>query len=393
MSRPSLLRDISLLASVWLIFVGVARCGELTPEQRAFILGNPKSVVVEKPASMIRMEGADYRGYYKCPYLHVYINGKGPFTVLFDTGAAYNILSSKVIKEAGVAVYLDRGGHRDLMRVQDMKIGDVEITDLPAVRDDDFGVDAVVGFRTFGDMNILFKLAKRQLLVSAEPIPLEGSFEVPYKLTSNLPTIPLMVGDAAIPTLIDTGDDAYPWEARTEDLRGARFAHPPAAAGSVLNGANVQQTLVSTLADDSTVRFGPVSIRNAAVGINDSLPVPDFGVDYLQEFNFEFIPKRMVVLFQPLTAGSGTKLMGRPSVGFTPEFAGKDTVHSVVPHSAAEQAGMRPGNRIVSIGGLRANTYDPRTWDALLSSGKPITVTWFHDKKRRTDRFAVTLMQ
>ena len=116
-----------------------------------------------------------------------------------------------------------------------------------------------------------------QLLVSPEPIPLPGGFEVPYELSHKVPTIPVMVGTAQVATLIDTGDDAYAWEVRSEDLKGAVLAYPPSPADAVLNGARSSQTYVSTLG--STVRPGPLAIEQVVVGINDALPVPDFGVD------------------------------------------------------------------------------------------------------------------
>ena len=60
-----------------------------------------------------------------------------------------------------------------------------------AVRDDDFGVDGVFGFKSFGDMNVLFDL--------------------PFDLSTNLPAVPMVVGSATVATLIDTGDDAFAW--------------------------------------------------------------------------------------------------------------------------------------------------------------------------------------
>ena len=95
-----------------------------------------------------------------------------------------------------------------------MKISDVDITYLFAVRDDDFGVDGVLGFKAFGDMNVVFKLQKRLVLISPEPVPLPGSFELRFDLVHNIPTVPLEVGTAKVATLLDTGDDAYEWEVR-----------------------------------------------------------------------------------------------------------------------------------------------------------------------------------
>jgi len=382
-----------LLSTSVLLTVLIALCGagpsrELTPEQRALIHGKPRSVSARKGVARIPLEGTDHRGFYRCPYLRLYINGHGPYTFLFDTGASYTGVSSKVVESAHIPVTLDRGGYHDLLRLEKIKIGDLEIKDLIAVRDDDFGVDGVFGFRAFGDMSVIFELQGRRLVVSREPIALPGGFEVPFELALNIPTIPVTVGTAQVATLIDTGDDAYAWEVRSEDLKGAILAHPPSPADVVLNGARSSQTSVSTLA--STVRLGPLAIEHAVVGINDALLVPDFGVDFLKDFNIEFDPKRMVVVFQPLASASGTKIRGNLSAGFTLRFDDQGTVSNVVPGSAAEQRGMHPGDRILSIDGRPIRTYDPRAWDQALSTGKPLAVRWLRGTDERADEFEVT---
>ena len=313
---------------------------ELTPEQRARVFGPPATVTTKARVARVRLQGTDRRGFYKCSYLRVSINGHGPFTFLFDTGASFTAISREVIRAARLPLELDRGGYHDLLRIASLRIGEVEIKDLTAVRDDDFGVDGVLGIRAFGDMNLTFDLRERALTVSPQPVPLPGGFEVPYELDP-LPVVPVMIDTTRVGVLIDTGDDAYAFELRSEDLKGAAFVHDPIPAESVLNGARKQQTKISTLA--SGARLGPIAIEHAVIGINDDLPVADFGVDFLRDFRFEFEPKRMVVTFQPLFSGRVTTTHGPLSPGFTIRFDGLGTVANVVPGSAPERSGMRPG--------------------------------------------------
>ncbi len=377
-----------------LFLSGFLTCGaagatpELTPAQRALIFGEPAAVVTSEKIVRIPLEGTDHQGYYKCPYVQVLINGQGPFTFLFDTGSSYTSISSKVIEAAHIQVTADRGGYHDVLRVRKMRLGGLDISDLTAVRDDDFGVDGVFGFRAFGDMHLVFELAARQLLVSPDPVLPAGGFELPFTLDHNVPIIPVSVGTAQVGTLLDTGDDAYSWEVRSGDLQGTKLAHPPRPADSVLNGARSSSTYVSTL--DGSVRLGPLTIEQAAVGINDALPVPDLGVDYLKDFNIEFDPKRMVITFQPVTAGSGTHLHGNLTPGFRLKYDDKGTVSTVMPGLAADQRGMRTGDRVLSIDGKPVTGLGPRSWDALLAPAKPLTVRWVQaDGKEHTDSFEV----
>jgi len=51
---------------------------------------------------------------------------------------------------------------------------------------------------------------------------------------------------------------------------------------------------------------------------------------------------------------------------------------------------MHSGDRILSIGERPIGSYDPRTWDQALSTGKPLAVHWLQGSKARTDEFQVT---
>ena len=67
-----------------------------------------------------------------------------------------------------------------------------------------------------------------------------------------------------------------------------------------------------------------------------------------------------------------------------------EPVAEVVPGSAADQSGMRSGDKILSVGGRSIHTYQPRNWDETLSAGKPLAVRWLQGTKERLDNFAVT---
>jgi len=377
----------SLCVVVFMSLTSVAQSPDLSPQQHDLLFGKPESVQLKKHVGRIALKGTDHRGFYKCPYMRVYINGSGPFTFLFDTGSGYTLISSNVIKAARISVVLNRGGYHDLLHVENLKVGDLEIKGLTAVRDDDFGADGVLGFKSFGDTNLVFKLQRHEALVSKAPVALPGSFTLPYQLFHNVPTVLVTVGTAEVATLIDTGDDAYGWEVRSEDLKGATLQHTPRPSESVLNGAKSSQTYVATL--ENPLQLGPLSIAHAVVGINDALPVPDFGVDFLTQFNIEFDPNRMTVTFQPLS-GRAVKIIGSLSPGFTLKFDNEGTVSAVVPGSAAEQLGMVSGDRIVSVNGRAISEYDPRTWDSTIAEGKILAVRWLRGTTERTNQFPVT---
>ncbi|HEX5182765.1 MAG TPA: PDZ domain-containing protein [Allosphingosinicella sp.] len=359
---------------------GGAGVRELTPEVRARLFAPTASVKLAAPAVTLRLDATDSSGHYKCAYLRAYVNGRGPFVFLLDTGASYSVVSSRVVAAARAPVVFDRGGHRDIVRIARMTIGGVTLDDLWAVRtDDNPGVDGLLGFPAFGASDLLFDFNARRLTISTAPIPLTGAFELPYLAPFNVPTVPVAIGGRTIQTLIDTGDDAFGLELRSAELAGATFVHPPIAAGDVLNGETVQSTSLTTLKEP--VVLGPVHADRAVVGINDSLPVGDFGYDMLRQFRFAIDPARGTIRFQPLFSGRRFEIRGDRTPGFGIVLR-TGRVSRVVQGSAAERAGMKAGDRIVAIDGRPLGAFGQKRWDALLGLGRPLSVRWERGSSR-----------
>jgi hypothetical protein len=246
------------------------------------------------------MSGTDHAGNAKCPYFQVYVNGRGPFTFLFDTGAAYTTVSSKVVEAARTPVIVDRK-RRDVVSLDRLQLGTVTLHDVWAIEDDSWGVDGIIGFPTLGNVNFMFDLSKRQLLVSKKRIPMGRSFALPFEAPFNVPTVPVQIGGRTVPILLDTGDDAFGFEVRSSELGYAAVERPPTAGPTVSNGATKQTTRTAVLKDP--VRLGPVEAHHADIAINDDLPVGDFGVDVLKQFRFQIEPGKRQIEFEPLFAG------------------------------------------------------------------------------------------
>ena len=195
----------------------------------------------------------------------------------------------------------------------------------------------------------------------------------------------MQIGTRTAQVLIDTGDDAYGLEMRSEELAGVSFAHPPIAAESVLNGASEQPTRITTLAD--RLKLGPVHADAAVVAINDGLPVGDLGYDVLRQFRFEFEPKRKVVVFQPLFQGDSFLVPASLSPGFVMRFdgSGKGQPRDTRFCGREGRHGRRrrdPGDRRRTAPGPT----NPRSWDARLESRAPLTVRWRTGHTARSER-------
>jgi hypothetical protein len=382
------MKRVFLFILILLGVAPVAEARELTPQVRAMIFSPTNNVRLARNIVTIPLNGTDHSGSYKCPYMQVYVNGRGPFTFLFDTGASYTTVSSRVVEAARTPIMFDREApDRDVVRLSNVRIGGVTLENLWALQDDSFDVDGVFGFQAFGLSNLLFDLAGRELSVSMSPFELPDGFELAYDMPFDVPLIPLQLGDRSVPTLIDTGDDAFGLEMRRDELADARLAHPPIAAGHVLNGANVQSTSITTLTE--RVSLGPVHADSAVVGVNDSLPVGDIGYDVLRQFRVAFDPRRRVVAFQPLFENGRFEIRGGRSPGFGLAFDGTGRITRITSESAADRAGMAAGDAILSVDGQPIGRYDRRSWDTRLESGAPLAVRWTRGGEPREAVFPV----
>jgi predicted aspartyl protease len=380
MSRSRHARALLAIAGLMLAVGAAAR--DLTPEVREHVFRATETVLLQGATVRVPMQGTDRRGYYRCPYFQVFVNGHGPFTFLYDTGSSYTMVSRRVAAAARTPVVFDRAGHRDVVQLAEVRLGAVTLKDIWAIQDDTFDVDGILGFPAFGSMNVQIDLAARRLTLNRDHMTLAGGVELPYAAPQNVPTVPVVIGGRAVQLLIDTGDDAYALELKADELGSAAVEHPPLAAMGVRNGSDIQSTRLTTLVDP--VRLGALHAERAVAVVNDDLPVGDLGYAVLRQFSVLIDPGHKTVTFKPLFAGDRFTVDGPSTPGFEMSFDGSGKVSGVVPESEAAHAGMESGDDLVEVDGHAARSLSPRSWDRLMENKRPLHVRWMHAGKERS---------
>lgn len=380
---------ISLAFTLVLTAGSHALAAEIPENIRQAYLKGAATVALPRDPVTIPLQGTDWYGHYRSPYLHVFINGHGPYTFLFDTGATITLVSSKVARAAAMTIVSRVPGHHTIAKAREVDTNGIRMRDYYVAIADGDDVDGILGFNSFGTTALTFDLKRRRLVVASKAQPLPSAFWLPYTLDHRLPTVVLTIDGRRLPTLIDSGDDAYAWEGTTNDLRGLLYDSVPVESSVVYNGeTGATRTRITSI--DGTLHLGPVHATRPAVAINESLPIPDIGVPLIEQFVVEFDRVHRRVGFEPLFAGREFDVPGELTCGVYISFRKPvRSARDVLPAGAPARAGLRTGDAILRINGHAAAGITYRTWDELLQKRNPITLTWKSGDQIKSATFPV----
>jgi hypothetical protein len=355
---------------------------------REYLMGST-SVHLATDPTQVPLSGTDWFGHYRSPYVQVYVNGHGPFTFLFDSGSNVTTLSSKAAKAARVKIISHVPGHHAIALAREIRVGSIRMDNYYAVIADGDDLDGILGFNSFGKNYLTFDFLTKRLEVGSRPASLPSAFWLPYTLRKHLPMIDLFADGRRLPTLIDTGDDAYAWEATSNDLKGLSFDHAPVSSATVFNGeTGATKTTITSI--DGALQLGPMSSQRPAVAINESLPLPDIGMSVIDQFILEFDRIHRRVGFLPLYSRTEFSVPGEITTGFYISFRQPiRLVRDVLPGLAPARAKMTKGDRILTIDGHDASKVSFESWDRLLRALRPIRIGWQHDRRNVSRTFPV----
>jgi predicted aspartyl protease len=193
-------------------------------------------VVVE--ASEPRFVAPTRRDHIGRIWAPVFINGKGPFRLVLDTGASHSAVIAHVAESLGIpaqaygnVVVLGVTGSVivPLIHVERMEVGDLLInaTALPIVADVFGGAEGVLGREGLPDKRILADFGRDILVISRShgERAMSGFSTVPLTLTRDgLLTADVRVGSIRAKAIIDTGSEQTVGNLA---LRDALMRHPP----------------------------------------------------------------------------------------------------------------------------------------------------------------------
>ncbi|QDQ82494.1 PDZ domain-containing protein [Paraburkholderia megapolitana] len=309
------------------------------------------------------------------PHVDVFINGKGPFSFLFDTGSALT-LSKTTAQAAGLELVGE--GHDTgfagiaittrFARIKDLRLGAAHVRDQYATVFDDAsgGVGAqtagLIGYEVLARFTTTFDFPRRTVTLSLTPdrTVLDDSHALPLMLDHTVPVIAAEIDGVADHLWLDTG-------ANTALVVNRAFmnAHPGAAPKRLydVNGS------LGGVGGSGATRFG--RIPRLSIGSNtfadviamfpgfdrglntDSEFAADMGTPLLKSsvLTFDYASHRIWLTSQDAPVGPEIPVYNR--AGFGIEYAQGDvaTVSYVREGSPAAEVGLQQGDRVIEIDG------------------------------------------
>jgi len=307
----------------------------------------------------------------------VSIDGRGPFPLIFDTGAENavtpEIAAALGLKTEGTGTVRDSGGGSlsiAFTRVAEVRIGDAEMTDqrfavlpLPRHVTDRGNRPAIAGFIGY---ELLTRFAVRldygHSILTLRPgrdFRYEGKgVRVPFTLAGNTAVVPGAADGIEGRFVVDTGSTgALTLRRAFVEDHGLDAHHPSALRIKSIGAAGPFETILMRLDrfDIAGSRIDRPATRYASIG-QQGLPFTDIdgsiGYEILRQFVITFDYRSGELWFERSNA-FGTRT-GQGGAGFQAvrmEGAGFG-VTTVLPDTAAAAAGLKVGDVITEVDGL-----------------------------------------
>jgi len=244
-----------------------------------------KSYPVSTPLARVLVEASEPR--YVAPTLRdrigriwapVYLNGKGPFRLVFDTGANSSAVVHSVVASLGlpheerkVTLHGITGSAIvPVIAVDSIEVGDLSIEGarMPVVSDVFGGAEGVLGMKGLGDKRVFIDFRNDQIQISrSHGTPVAPGFtRVPVNLSrGQLITLEIRVGSIRTMAVLDTGAQQT---IGNNSLREALMRRPRDEKDTTIVGVTLD-VADGTSIPVPPIALGTIKIRNMRVTFGD----------------------------------------------------------------------------------------------------------------------------
>ena len=211
----------------------------------------------------------------------VFINNKGPFRLVLDTGASHSAVTAMVALALGIPTdqsppVILRGvtgvATVPTIRVDSLTVGDLSVDSplLPIVPDAMGGAQGVLGSEGLANKRIFidFKHDKISITFSRDEKAQRGFINIPFRsLRGQLIVCDVMVGEVRAKAIIDTGGQTTIANLALRDALSHAYHHTQGRPDQII-GATLD-TEAGMIIETPAIRFGSLKMVDAGITFGD----------------------------------------------------------------------------------------------------------------------------
>jgi hypothetical protein len=321
------------------------------------------------------------------------LNGRGPFTMILDTGASQTVVSPRVAdilradtRPANMYAEGAQGKRQDVDRilaVRSLTIGGAELRGFDAISLDlsriqatlGSSVDGILGHAAFRDVLLTVDYPNSSIRVAAGSLPSPDGRRVLALADSDAPMLDARFAGRSRRFLLDTGKaDAF----SVHDFDRQPFANPPAIVAQGIAIGGTYTLRAGRL--DGDIALGDITFIRPVIESSDTSDL--IGAEALKSFTMILDQRHRRVAF----SGPTDRTIQCPpirGVGIGFDFSeGAWAVGQVYPGLPAEAAGILPGDWVIRLGGKRLRELACTRATDLFNTGDSIDIAVIRQRKR-----------
>lgn len=255
------------------------------------------------------------------PTVQVTIQGKGPYSFIFDTGASEGVIDSELADELGLEVVqtseisdgITTEAAEDV-RAESILLGSSKFENVVLTK---FSLQGkfrshflgVIGMSIFADNLLTIDYPGNQILIKNGALSRTSSGTIPYRPTDGLFEVDIQINGVNVPVHLDSGSsEGFTLPKQIADRM--QFSSEPIQTGEARTVTGVFPVWTARL--EGLIYFAGLQFSNPKIGIVSGFSKGQIGQNILKNLKVTLDQKNQLIHVEPVIPPTGTWIMPFP---------------------------------------------------------------------------------